>query len=156
MYAVRRALERYRSLTFVERSLLAEAALLVPAVHALQTVAPFRVWRAWMTVGGLRRAVDLLSRTSAPGRERPTPEMVAQAIERARKGVPGVYKCLPQAYAGYLLLRRYGYDSSIQVGVSRDAKGAVEAHAWVELDGRVLIGELPDLARFVPLPPLRV
>ncbi|MDB4971661.1 MAG: hypothetical protein JWN48_2 [Myxococcaceae bacterium] len=161
MFAASRALRKLVALPRRERSVLFEAALLLPAVHALQTLLPFRRWRSLLTVRA--SSASRAPRPGAPstppdaiGAGRPTAEEIAWAIERARVGVPGVYKCLPQAYAGHLLLHRYGYDSVVQVGVARDAKGGVEAHAWVEREGRVLIGELPDLGRFVPLPPLKV
>jgi hypothetical protein len=63
---------------------------------------------------------------------------------------------LPAAYALHLLLHRHGYASRVQVGVAHTPEGAVEAHAWVEHEGRILIGALPDLVRFVPLPALKV
>ncbi|MDB4991380.1 MAG: hypothetical protein JWN04_6558 [Myxococcaceae bacterium] len=153
MFAASRALLRFYRLPECERTLLIEAALLLPVVHAVQTVLPFKRWRALLTVhAGDNSATPAATNPVAA----PTAPQVAQAIERARKGVPGIYKCLPQAYAGHLLLHRHGHASRVQVGVARDTKGAVEAHAWVEWQGKVLIGQLPDLARFVPLPPLQV
>ena len=139
---------RLGALPASERALLLEAALLLPSVHTLQSALPFRRWRSLLTLGPPHAR---LLPTDAP-----SPAQIAAAIERARRGVPGVYKCLPQAYAGHLLLHRHGYASTVQVGVARDAQGRVEAHAWVEREGKILIGELPDLGRFVPLPPLRV
>ena len=148
MSAVRRALSKLAALPKDERRLLLEAALLLPLVYTLQSTLPFRRWRALLTQAPLPPAAASRAPPAA------TPPQIAQAIERARRGVPGVYKCLPQAYAGHLLLHHHGHDSVVQVGVARDAKGGVEAHAWVELGGKILIGELPDLGRFVPLPPL--
>lgn len=139
---------RLIALPAIERALLLEAALLLPGVHTLQSTLPFRRWRAFLTRGA--------PHARKPCPDAPSPAQIAAAIERARRGVPGVYKCLPQAYAGHLLLHRHGYASTVQVGVARDAHGRVEAHAWVEREGKILIGELPDLGRFVPLPPLKV
>jgi hypothetical protein len=147
MYALTRALRKLLSLPAGERSLLLEAALLVPLVHALQSALPFRRWRGLLTPK--RPPVH------AP-RGGSTPEQIAAAVLRAQRGVPGVYRCLPAAYAGHLLLHRYGYPSVIHVGVGRDPNGDFEAHAWVECRGQILIGDLPDLGRFVPLPPLTV
>jgi len=48
--------------------------------------------------------------------------------------------CLVRALAGQILLSQYGYDSNIKIGVSRD-KGEFEAHAWLEHDGGVILGE---------------
>jgi hypothetical protein len=146
MFAVRPTLRKLRALTRRERALLLEAALLLPAVHGLQQLLPFRRWR---TV--LARLSRCSERVSAA-----TPDEIARAVERARRGLPGEYKCLPAAYTAQLLLRLRGYPSTVQVGVARDAAGKVEAHAWVVWEGQILIGALPDLARFVPLPPLPV
>ena len=146
MYALGRAFRKLRALSPRERRLLLEAALLVPAVHALQQTLPYRRWRALLTRPTPRRA----------HRDAPSPAQIAEAVERARRGVPGVYKCLPAAYAAHLLMHRHGHASSVQVGVARDPAGKVEAHAWVEHDGRILLGALPDLVRFVPFPPLPV
>ncbi|HVZ32203.1 MAG TPA: lasso peptide biosynthesis B2 protein [Polyangiaceae bacterium] len=147
MFAMRRALRKWSELPRRERRVLVEAALLLLAVHVLQQALPFRRWRALLTrprpSGGVRP-------------DAPSPDQIAQAVERARRTLPGDYKCLPAAYTGHLLLHRHGYASAIQVGVAHDAKGQVEAHAWVEACGRILIGALPDLERFVPFPPLEV
>lgn len=144
MYALSWAVRRYRALPAIERRVFVQAALLVPAVHCVQQLLPFRRWRPLLTRVGVRR----------PGRSPVAPEQVAEAVVRAQRAVPGTYKCLPAAYATHLLLHWHGHPSVVQVGVARDAAGKVEAHAWVELEGRILIGALPDLARFVPLAPL--
>jgi hypothetical protein len=129
-----------------ERRLFGEAAVLLPSVHCLQQALPYKRWRVLLTRSG---------QMPVHQRARPTPDQLAHAVERARQ-LPGTYKCLPAAYALHIMLHRYGYASTVQVGVAHDPSGAVEAHAWVEHDGKVLIGALPDLVRFVPLPPLKV
>jgi hypothetical protein len=126
-----------------ERGVMLQAALLLPTVRLVQMSLSFKRWR------------PLLTRAAPVASKRLTPAAIARAVDRARRGVPGVYTCLPVAYAGHLLLHRHGHASTVQVGVARDPDGKVEAHAWVECEGRVLIGELPDLSRFVPFPPLR-
>jgi hypothetical protein len=146
MFGVSRRIRRLVALSARERRLFAEAAVLLPSVHLLQQALPFRRWRSLLT-----RTKLVCARVS----EAPTPGELARAVERARK-LPGEYKCLPAAYTLHLLLHRHGYASTVQVGVARDVHGAVEAHAWVEHEGKILIGALPDLVRFVPLPPLKV
>lgn len=145
MFGVRRRLRSFAALSTRERRLFAEAALLLPAVRLLQQTLPFARWRRLLARGA----------PAAQRRDRPSPDQLARAVERARR-LPGKYKCLPAAYALHVLLHRYGYASTVQVGVAHDQNGSVEAHAWVEHEGRILIGALPDLVRFVPLPPLRV
>jgi hypothetical protein len=47
---------------------------------------------------------------------------------------------LTQALAAHLLLLRNGFDAELCLGVARGPGGNFRAHAWVEQDGRVLIG----------------
>jgi hypothetical protein len=79
---------------------------------------------------------------------------VIRAVERAQRVLPGPYRCLSLAHAAHVLLRRHGFAACVHVGVSRDAAGKVEAHAWVECGGRTVLGQLDDLERFVPFPAL--
>ncbi|MFO0982779.1 MAG: lasso peptide biosynthesis B2 protein [Planctomycetota bacterium] len=58
--------------------------------------------------------------------------------------------CLPQALAAQWLLARAGYRSELKLGIAPGAGRPVDAHAWLELDGEVVIGG-PDVARFTPL-----
>jgi len=48
--------------------------------------------------------------------------------------------CLVQALAGYILFSKYGYTTSIKIGVLNE-NGEFEAHAWLENDNSVVLGE---------------
>ncbi len=48
--------------------------------------------------------------------------------------------CLVQALAGHILFSKYGYQTSIKIGVLTE-NGEFEAHAWLEDDNRVVLGE---------------
>jgi hypothetical protein len=48
--------------------------------------------------------------------------------------------CLVQALAGYILFSKYGYNTSIKIGVLTE-NGEFEAHAWLEYDEKVVLGE---------------
>jgi len=48
--------------------------------------------------------------------------------------------CLVQALAGYILFSKYGYNTLIKIGVLNE-EGVFEAHAWLEHDGSVVLGE---------------
>src|SRR5690606_22433494 len=65
------------------------------------------------------RALELLEATAA--RLRPSP------------------RCLSKALTGYELLRERGVDVRCVIGGRRGAPG-FEAHAWLEIDGRVALG----------------
>lgn len=48
--------------------------------------------------------------------------------------------CLIQALAGYIMFSKYGYNTSIKIGVLAE-NGEFEAHAWLEQDEKVVLGE---------------
>jgi hypothetical protein len=69
-----------------------------------------------------------------------TAPQVAAAVETAGRHLPGA-TCLVQALAGRHLLARYGYPSTLRLGVVRGReKSTLLAHAWLEWEGRVLLG----------------
>jgi hypothetical protein len=104
------------------------------------------------------RMVRRLSTVSdnAPREPRPAAETIAWAIATASRVVPGA-SCLTQAVAGKLLLRHYGFRANLCIGVARGDEGAFYAHAWIERDGRVLIGGKQSTVFTVlsPFPPMR-
>ena len=68
--------------------------------------------------------------------------------------MPGGAKCLAKALTTQVLMERRGCDCAFKIGVAKTDKGELEAHAWIEKDGQVIMGMLPDLDRFKSLPPL--
>ena len=83
----------------------------------------------------------------------------AHAVSRAARLVPRA-SCLTQALTLQRVLARRGQACSLLLGVDRRApsssgapmrsKKGVEAHAWIEWHGRVLIGG--DISRWTPFP----
>lgn len=61
--------------------------------------------------------------------------------------MPGGRNCLARALAAELMLGRYGYSSQLKIGVAKTPSGEFEAHAWLESEGRVLIGRF-ELGRY--------
>jgi len=68
------------------------------------------------------------------------PDRIAWAVAVASRCLPGTRICLPQALTGQVLLRREGYPAHLTLGVARIEEGRLEAHAWVESRGKVVIG----------------
>jgi hypothetical protein len=52
------------------------------------------------------------------------------------------------------LLARRGYLADLRIGVIKADSGQLEAHAWVESEGQVIIGGSDSPFRFTPLPSL--
>jgi hypothetical protein len=87
---------------------------------------------------------------AAPG---PSPEVerVVRAVDRAAR--LGVFRpsCLVRSLALARLLTRRGVAGSrIRIGVRRGA-AELDAHAWVELGGRVVGDDPRHTARFTPI-----
>ncbi len=60
--------------------------------------------------------------------------------------------CLTQSLATKVLLSRQGHQASVRIGVARSEAGQFQAHAWVESNGRVVIGGPEShLKRYTPL-----
>ena len=64
--------------------------------------------------------------------------------------MPGGKTCLPQALAAQVLLERCGYPARLRVGVVKGGEGQLEAHAWVESQGRIIVGGA-EVERYIPL-----
>ena len=75
-------------------------------------------------------------RTGAPGS---APGRLAWAVETTARSIPKA-SCLTQALAAQVMLERAGEHPELKIGVATD-KGAFEAHAWLELHGRPLVGD---------------
>lgn len=79
---------------------------------------------------------------------------IAWAVNAVSRYMPGV-KCLARALTTQVLMSRYGHSCELRIGVAKGEKGTLEAHAWIEHQGRVVMGYLADLSRFIPLPSLQ-
>ena len=136
----RSRLARFRSLPASDRTLFA---------FALLAIASVRVGLWLMSFGRLRRFVERIARPA--GSPDPTPgeaDRIGWAVGSAARFVPDA-TCLPQALAAEAMLRRRGHPADLRLGVTRGDDG-VQAHAWVESYGRIIVGD-GDLDRFEPL-----
>jgi Transglutaminase-like superfamily len=64
--------------------------------------------------------------------------------------MPGAKTRLNQALATQMLLARRGYPALLHIGVAKGKEGQFQAHAWVESEGKVVIGGA-GLGCFTPL-----
>lgn len=96
----------------------------------------------------IRNAVNDL--TDSSGNNRPADKAlvyeVVRSVRRCSRYVPSA-SCLTQAVAAKTVLKRYGQPSMLKIGVA-PIDSTIEAHAWVEIDGRIVLGRLPQQARF--------
>lgn len=137
------SLARFFALPPAERSLIVAATGLLAATRVGLWMLPFR----WV-----HRASGALANRPRPRGGEPSVERIVWAVGAADRLVPRT-TCLVRALAAQALLARRGHTSQLRLGVAGGSSRAFEAHAWLERDGRILIGG-PVEARYVPLPVL--
>lgn len=76
---------------------------------------------------------------------------IARAVNRSGKYSPGQPMCLARALTTAVLMSIYGFPYQINIGVAKGESGKIEAHAWVTWEGKVMVGYLPDLSRYIPM-----
>lgn len=87
--------------------------------------------------------VSTLFDTVAAGR-------IVWAVSAMGRRVPGT-TCLVEALAAHCMLRRHGHRPALKIGVRRGAVVALDAHAWVECGGAVVIGRSAALTEYAVL-----
>ena len=70
-------------------------------------------------------------------------ERLIQAVEIMSRYMPKS-TCLTRALAAQMLLSQYRYTSNVKIGVSKE-NGEFEAHAWLEVDNKIILGESDTL-----------
>jgi hypothetical protein len=136
-------LHRFLHLATDERQLLIKAALFLEAIKIGMLLLPFRTLRRLLT----RAAHTPVGKRRA---NHPSSVRIAWAVQTASRNTPGLKTCLAQALTTQLLLARHGYPALLHIGVVRGEQGQFQAHAWVETEGKVVIGG-SELERYTPL-----
>jgi hypothetical protein len=137
-----KSLHHFLSLPARDRSLLMRAVILVGAARMALWVLPFNAAR--LAVGRRVRRPSTLYTT----------EEIGWAVSVAQRFVPKG-NCLPQALAAEALLIQCGHPVEFRIGVVKKQGDRLEAHAWVESRGKLVVGDLTQgLSGYSPLPPL--
>lgn len=76
---------------------------------------------------------------------------ILKAVHLTSRYSPGTVKCLARAIATHFLLESAGYPSRLKIGVLKTEGKTLEAHAWVEHRGSVVMGQVEQLTDFIPL-----
>jgi hypothetical protein len=111
-------------------------------------LAPFRKMRAW---------VDKLAQPAAGVVPTgwPSPQQIAWTVAAASHYIPQA-SCLTQALTTQIILGRYGHPATLRIGIARSDNGQIQAHAWIECNGQVVIGGAEEnLQKYVTLPTFR-
>lgn len=113
---------------------VAEAACLLIAARLLIRFIPMAHWRGTL---GQPQSGD----AAVQAGDDKAAEVLAFAVIRAARFLPLPFLCLPRAMALQWMLRRRGIGSILVMGTTGGRIDQLALHAWVERNGRILIGE---------------
>ncbi|MBD2752442.1 lasso peptide biosynthesis B2 protein [Spirosoma validum] len=133
---LRRA-EKFFSYSFTEQLLIVNAFWVVLSVRLALKLLSFQRFRALYA--------SLLKPALIQDVPNERIERYVWAIERVSGSLLAV--CLPQALALKFFLRR---DKGTEIVIGVDKKSGFSAHAWVEKNGKILIGDTPQIS-FQPI-----
>jgi hypothetical protein len=134
----RDTVRKWRALSVPERATACLAYLLLPLVSL-----SLRCVGLGTTTRLLERKLDRSERAQGSPRN-DFPASCARLVAAAAQYHPGRPACLAKSVTLWFLLARRGIASSVRIGVAKNAD-VFRAHAWVEVDGRVLL-DGPDVA----------
>ncbi|NYB52808.1 MAG: lasso peptide biosynthesis B2 protein [Methanobacteriaceae archaeon] len=129
-------LKSFIKLPFPEKTLALRALYWVIYIRVILWIFPFNY---------VKKRVQQISRVSSPANgfsHNSTSFSLPRISFMVRMASRYVLRatCLVQALAGHILFSKYGYDTQIKIGVSSE-DGQFEAHAWLEREGDVVLGE---------------
>ncbi|WP_193195680.1 lasso peptide biosynthesis B2 protein [Nostoc sp. MG11] len=127
-----------------DRYLLINTFILLGLIKLGLWLLPFQILR--QILGSISQPNTKLDQTSL--------SKITWAVNVSTRYMPNGAKCLARALACQVLMTRRGYSPELRIGVAKSEEGKLEAHAWVESQGQVVIGYLTDLPRFTQLPSL--
>jgi hypothetical protein len=125
---------KFLRLQAADRSLLVRAVALHTCVALLLRFVRFGRLSDWLRHwSGRPRASALTPDPAASGR-------IVRAVRQAASVAPWGRTCLTEALTAAVLLRRAGCDATLRYGVVTGGENRLAAHAWLEHDGVVIIG----------------
>jgi hypothetical protein len=125
-----RRIHKFLNLSSVERRLLIKTWILLGVIRLGLELLPFST---------LRKFLFKLTFFSRSLKKEFSEEYLVWSVVVVSPYVPKT-TCLAQALAAQLLLQQAGYQARLHIGVNYGIGGRLEAHAWVESQGRILIG----------------
>ena len=135
---------KFTRLSQIERILLVKAVTLMAVIRIGLLVIPFKRLYRLVSEAGKKNS----------GRHNSDPEYqkhVVYAISRASKYFHGNNTCLIQSVVGLYLLEKNGISTKLCIGVVKNDSGGLCAHAWVESNGKIIIGGTKSPLNFMTL-----
>ncbi len=133
---------KFLSLSFARKKLLLTALFLTLAI------------RLGLRTRPLRNIVQYVQTPSATPRAIYTLADIVWAVRAVDRRF-ACATCLVNGLVGQYLFTRNHIDSQLCIGVKKETN-ELKAHAWVVVEEQIVIGFLPDLGSYKPLPALNL
>ena len=128
-----RRLFKFLSLPTHKKILLIKVAFLLMIMKLIVFLFPFKL---------VKRIIESLSAVKPlAGQSTDKLQAIKWAIDAASNYIPFTKTCLIKSLALHILLVRNGFESTLNIGVTKDESKKLNAHAWIESDGEVLIAK---------------
>jgi hypothetical protein len=102
----------------------------------LLSFSTFRKLFQWLSDSGVRKDI---SETKV--------KQITWAVNTAANVLPLELLCLPRALAAKYLLRQVPF-LTLEIGIEINPRNGFEAHAWVERNGQIIIGDWSDAVSY--------
>lgn len=129
-------IRKFLSLSAREKLLLMRAASQLLWVSAALRLLPFSI---------VKRSCERLREHAAS--DPVSISQVAYAVNAATNFIPGS-ACLSRALVCQRMLGNIGVRTQLKIGVMKKAKGMLDAHAWLEYEGMVIMGGSSELSMY--------
>jgi len=139
-----KALHKFCRLSRADRWLLIKAMLLLAGIRLALWIVPFQT--LWRMIGHITGTDPESHQANEAVLNR-----VAWAVTVASCRLPKL-SCLTQALTAQILLCQSGQPAQLRIGLVKSQDGQLQGHAWVICEGRVVIGGVADLSRYLPMP----
>ena len=133
-------LNKFLRLPFTEKILFIKACTLLGTIRLGLSLLPLIT---------LKNALRVIGPSIAGADEQLSEDQLVWAVATASRFIPNA-TCLTQGLALQLLLQQAGHPARLHIGGEEAKKGSLQAHAWGESEGRILIGGL-DINRYTHL-----
>lgn len=132
-------LSKFLFLSYEEKKLLSQSLFWVAGIRLSLWIFPYRWLNDWLSNVGSANVAEQLNWDVV--------NKVTRSVRFCSRYVPQA-SCLTQALATKTLLRLKGLDSQLKFGVDKDENEKLKAHAWIEIDGKIIIGKILGHRRY--------
>jgi len=133
-------IRKFFNLSSTEQRLLIRAWILLGVTRLGLELFPFST---------LRKFLDILRPKLGSFKKEFSEEQLVWSVTVVSRYIPKA-TCLAQALTSQFLLQQAGRQACLHIGVEEAEEGGIKAHAWVESQGRILIGGF-DINRYTHL-----